>query len=180
MRSSTAFLIVAACVSSGCSKGAPAAPAQAEPAFDPKLILKWPGTPSENRQAIPGEAGFKGYSAMLTDKRAGGFIIFAANVNEYPEKTLLEEDPKALLETYLLAFKENEISRKEVKHGSKQYPGLEINAWSIAASGPPLISRRLVVMAGPRMYYISVTGSNKELMNAPEVQAFFDSFDVKD
>src|SRR2546422_136495 len=69
---------------------------------------------------------------------------------------------------------------KEIEHGPKKYPGLDISTQSVTGSGKPLIGRRVVVMAGPRIYDLSVSGTVEGLMQLPEVKEFFESFNIRD
>jgi hypothetical protein len=120
-------------------------PGQRKPlAFDPKLRLKWPGKPTESSQ-VPEVGSPKHYSASFVDKQATGVTLYAANVEEFPEEMLKGASPKELLAAYVLGSKRHETSRKEIEHGPKKYPGLEITTRTEKDFG-----RRLVVMAGSK------------------------------
>jgi hypothetical protein len=152
-------------------------PAQREqPNFKPKLDLKWPGKPSENSQILSTGAGEeKHYSAIFTDKRPAVVLVFAAFVIEFPDKALQETSPKELLAAYVFASKKAETSRKEVAHGAKKHPGLEITTRSDKHFG-----RKLIVVAGKRLYEVAVTSKKEELLTAPDVKAFFKSLAVEE
>jgi hypothetical protein len=153
------------------------APGQAKSlVFDPKFALKWPGKPSESNQVLATDNGpEKHYRAMFADKLTRGVTLYSASVEEFPEKTLKGTSPNELLVAYVHAFKKHETSRKEVEHGKKKYPGLEITSRRDKHFG-----RRLVVMAGSRIYDVSVVGPTEDALKAPTVKAFFDSLAVGD
>lgn len=148
------------------------APAQQEQLrFQPGLTLKWPGKPSESSQILPGEGGDeKHYTALFTDKLPAGAVTFSAFVIEFPDKALKGMSPQRFLAAYVAASKKDETSRKEVEHGPKKYPGLEITTH---ARG--LFGRKLVVLAGSRLYEVSVSSKSEEALKAPEVKAFLES-----
>jgi hypothetical protein len=163
-------------VLAAASAAASQAPAQREPLrFQPKLGLKWPGRPSESSQVLQTEAGDeKHYSATYTDKRSGGAVVFAAFAIEFPEKALKGTSPKELLAAYVFASKKDETSRKEVTHGPKKHPGLDITT-----RAAKLFRRKLVIMAGLRLYEVSVTSKDEQALKTPEVKVFFDSLAIE-
>ena len=148
--------------------------------FNPKLALKWPGKPFESSQVLTTKDGEqKHYSAMFADKRPDGLVLFSAFVEEFPEKALKGTSAKQLLAAYVLAFRKEETSRKELEHGPKKYPGLDITSQHASPSGIRF-NRKLVVLAGRRIYCISVDCKDKEFLNRPEVKAFFESLAIAD
>jgi hypothetical protein len=189
MRSTTAFIALVVSIAStvGCSKGgspslsSPSNSATKELDFDPKLVLKWPAAPRESHQALPVEGGeFKIYSASLTEKRPGGLIIFGVDVEEYPEKTLKAYKPGEMLTEHEIPFHKEETNRKEIEHGRKKYPGFDITRQHVNPSGRILFMRSLVVMAGPRIYAVSVSSTKEEWLSGPDVKEFFDSFEIRE
>jgi hypothetical protein len=153
-------------------------PAIAQPAaqpkqlrFQPKLSLKWPGKAFESSEILSTEHGDeKHYSALFSNKGGSGVVTFSAFVIEFPDKAVKGTTPKELLTAYAFASKDDETSRKEVEHGPMKYPGLEI---STKARG--LFGRKLVVLAGSRLYEVSVSSKKEEALKAPEVKAFLES-----
>jgi hypothetical protein len=139
--------------------------------FQPNLSLKWPGKASESSQILSTEDGDeKHYTALFSKKGTAGVVIFSAFVIEFPDKALKSTTAKTLLAAYVFSSKDDETSRKEVEHGPKKYPGLEI---STHARG--LFGRKLVVMAGSRLYEVSVSSKSEEALKAPEVKTFLES-----
>jgi hypothetical protein len=136
--------------------------------------LKWPGKPTESSQVDEGTS-LRHYSASFADKQATGLTLFWADVEEFPEKMLKGTSPKELLTAYVLGSKRNEISRKEIEHGPKKYPGLEITTRTEKHFG-----RRLVVMPGSRIYDLSVTSKTAEGLKVPAVTAFLESLAIRD
>ncbi|HVK18552.1 MAG TPA: hypothetical protein VM533_16575 [Fimbriiglobus sp.] len=164
---------------SGCTKPpgigtSPSAAAERQLTFDPNLRLKWPGPPSEDSQLLNNEVGEqKHYSATFTDKRPEGVVIFSAFVDEYPADAVKQADPEELLTATVFAFKADEVSQKKFAHGPQKYPGFDILSQSDGK-----FDRKLVVVAGRRVYHIAVTSTKEEWLKAPEVQAFFDSLSL--
>src|SRR5262249_37564088 len=115
----------------------------------------------------------KHYSAMGSVKKAHGVIIFSAFVEEYPEKAVKDKSAKQMLNAYVLVTKKGETSRKEIEHGPKKFPGLDIVYKSGAFFG-----RKLVVIVGPRIYEVAVMSKSEELLKADEVKPFIDSLAV--
>jgi hypothetical protein len=154
--------------------GQPAAQ-EAKLAFKPKLELKWPGKPEESSQVIKdGSFEQKDYTAHFVLKRATGNISFWASVAELPIKEM-RENPKVALAAYVLAFKKDETSRKEIEHGPKKFPGFEI-----ASRTKFGFDRKVVVIAGQRIYQISVQSRDEDLLKIEEVKAFMKSLAIKD
>ena len=102
-------------------------------------------------------------------------VTFQVSVAEYPAGLLQGTSPKELLAAYLFARQKDELIRKEIEHGPRKYPGLEI-----ATRSGRHLGRRLVIFGGRRLFEISVSTTSAELLQSPEVTAFFDSFVVKD
>jgi hypothetical protein len=148
--------------------------------FMPKLKLKWPGKPSESSQILATRDGEqKHYDAMFADKRPDGVVLFFAAVEEFPEEALKASSAKDLLLAYVFAFRKEETSRKELEHGPKKHPGLEISSQRTSPLGMRFC-RRLVVFAGQRIYEISVSSKDKESLERPEVKAFLKSLAIAD
>jgi hypothetical protein len=142
--------------------------------FNPGLGLKWPGAPHESIQNLTTEAGeHKQYTATFTEKRPEGVVVFSAFVTEYPVGALRGTDPKELLAAHVLASRKDETSRQAIAHGPQKHPGLDV-----ATRSGTRVGRRLVVMAGRRLYEVGVSSTNEELMRGSKVKAFFDSFAV--
>jgi len=143
-----------------------------ELSFRPKFSVKWPGKPSEHSQVLQTELGEeKHYSAMFADKSPSGSVLYFAAVEELPKKALKEFGARKLLEAYVFAFKKEETSRKEITFGKGKYPALDITTHA-----RKLFGRRLVILAGNRIYDVSVTSSDEQALKAPQVKAFFESF----
>jgi hypothetical protein len=142
--------------------------------FDPKLTLKWPEKPIESSQVIDTLHGpQKHYNAMLLNRQDR--TLYAAAVLEFPEKALKGSSPKDLVAAYVFGSKSQETSRKEVEHGKRKCPGLEITTKNEKG-----LSRKLVVMAGSRIYEVSVTSPTEASLQAPSVKAFLESLAVGD
>jgi hypothetical protein len=158
----------------GCSKasstsgGNQQADGWNQSSLKPIRNLKWPGAPDES-QIMPTKAGEEThYRAMLTHKQPEGNVLFSASVTQFPGKGA---DPNDLLEWYLFSSQKSEISRKKIEVGPNKHPGFDITTRSASIFG-----RMVVVMAGPRLYEVSVTTKNEKLLGGPEVKAFIDSF----
>jgi hypothetical protein len=149
---------------------------QEQLSFKPKLDLKWPGKPSESSQVLAtAEGDQKHYSALFTHKHPSGVVLFSAFVEEFPDKALKGASPKELLAAYVFASKKNETSRKEIEHGAKKYPGLEITTRTDKQFG-----RKVVVMARSRIYEVSVTSKTEAALKIPAVKTFLESLAVGD
>jgi hypothetical protein len=176
------FALTLAMAIGGCSK--PTAPAvetlsaseDSEPVVNMPFEVKWPGRPALSRQAQATQAGEQvNYTATYSQGGPEGVVIFLVSVAEYPEKLLQGTSPRELLAAHVFALQKDELSRKEIEHGPRKYPGLEI-----ATRSGRHLGRRLVIFAGRRLYEVSVSTTSGELLQSPEVTAFFDSFAVKD
>lgn len=147
---------------------------QDAPDFDPKLTLEWPGTPEESRRRS--HAGLadetSGYGASITFSQTVPVTRFAAAVTQFTEKTLQGLAPKQMLVDEALG-EDKELTRKEIEHGPKKYPGLDVTA----KSGDSFV-RRVVVLARTRIYKIEVLSTKQERLNAEDVAKFFESFAI--
>jgi hypothetical protein len=163
------FVLVLSIAVGGCSRAGPTSGGNQQtaggnqPGFKPGLNLKWPGTPT----VLAGDQ--EHYAATLTQKEPEGLIVFSAFVMQYPE--LQGADPNELLGAYVFGSQKSEISRKKIEFGRDKHPGFDIATRSGSRFG-----RKIVVMAGPRLYEISVLSTNEKLLGGPEVRAFIDSF----
>jgi len=176
------FALSLAPIIGGCSK--PTVPAvetlsaseDSEPVVNMPLEVKWPGRPALSRQAQASQAGEQvNYTATYSQGGPEGVVIFLVSVAEYPAGLLQGTSPRQLLAAHVYALQKDELSRKEIEHGPRKYPGLEI-----ATRSGRHLGRRLVIFAGTRLYEVSVSTTSGELLQSPEVTAFFDSFAVKD
>ena len=142
------------------------------PDFDPRLSLKWPGTPEETRRRInagqPDESTTFRASLIQSDPAT----IFSATVSHFTEKDRQGIDLNEMLADSALQSDE-ELSRKEIKHGPNKYPGLDVTA----KSGTSFV-RRIVVLAETRFYQIEVMSTKKERLEAEDITTFFESFAV--
>jgi hypothetical protein len=145
--------------------------------FDARLALTWPAAlPTVNRQVIPMEAGdHVNYTAMYADKRPEGVVVFTARIDEYPAAMWAQTSPEEILESTVFAFRKNELSRMPVAHGPRKYPGFDI-----LSKRDDLTTRKLVVVAKPRVYAVTAASKDAAALTRPEVVAFFDSFTVRD
>jgi hypothetical protein len=142
--------------------------------FAPGLRLNWPGPPSENSQIISDGAGDqKHYTATFTDRSPRGVVTYFAYVCEYPAKALAGTTPQELVAAHVFSSKGDETSRKEIVHGPGKHPGLDITTRSGNRFG-----RKLVVMAGTRLYAVEIMSPSEELLRGPEAEAFFNSLAI--
>ena len=176
------FALTLAMAIGGCSK--PTAPAvetlsaseDSDPVVSMPFEVKWPGRPALSRQAQAAHAGEQvTYTATYSQGGPEGVVTFLVSVAEYPEQLLQGTSPRQLLAAHVYALQKDELSRKEIEHGPRKYPALEI-----ATRSGRHLGRRLVIFAGRRLYEVSVSTTSGELLQSPEVTAFFDSFAVKD
>lgn len=118
---------------------------------------------------------YTNYTALYSERRPNGAVIFAAHVAEYPAAMWEKSSPEEILESSVFAFRKDELSRKPVEHGPRKYPG-----YDILSKRNDLTTRKLVVVAKPRVYAVSVGTKDANALTRPEVAAFFDSFAVRD
>jgi hypothetical protein len=178
MRTATLLFVFVLTIASaaGCSKSA----SRMNMSDRPHLVnacgfrLKWPGAPQESTQAITDRGGeLKHYNALFARRGPEENIIFAASAYELPDKEVRDSNPEERLAASMIALRKDEISRKEIEHGPKKYPGFDILTQSKG-----LFSRHLVVIAGPRTYMVSVSSRKEALLDSPEVLEFFESFAI--
>ena len=131
--------------------------------------VTWPGEPEEP----PGAGG--PYRATYMDRAPGGITLYTASVTDLGAEAAKEASPRDHLVAFKTAFQKDEVSRKEIEHGPKKRPGLDI-----VSNRSGKVSRELVVAAGSRVYSVSVTAPTEEALRAPQVIAFFDSFAVEE
>ena len=144
------------------------------PDFDPKLTLVWPGTPEESRRRIDAGTADETTIYSATFWASEPVTIFSATVRQVPEQDLQVSDQAEMLAEYALNGHE-EVTRKQIEHGSNKFMGIEVAAHS---NGAP--ARSLAVRAGTRIYRISVLSLKQERLSADDVTKFFDSFAIKD
>jgi hypothetical protein len=121
---------------------------------------------------LPSKEGvWKNYMGIFTDKGPDDVIIFTAGVMELP--TLQQNNPKDLLESSVLPLQRDEFTRKDIEHGPKKYPGADITSYSKKS-----FSRHVVVMAGLRIYTISVTCREEASLDNSKVRKFLESFGI--
>src|SRR5262249_27790850 len=147
---------------------------QASPAFAPGVKRKGPGPPAEHGNTAPGEGGdVKTYTASYADRSPNGVLIYEASVLEYPTETPGSLAPAELLTAYLAGTARDETSRKQIAFGPNKYPGFDITSRPAGSH-----SRQRPVLAGQRIYAISVTRRNEELIHSPEAEAFLGSLEI--
>jgi hypothetical protein len=174
-------LLVGPLTVAGCWRGGPQAggiPAAqgGRLTFAPGLRLNWPGSPSEDSQIIPDGAGDqKYYTATFTDRSPRGIVSYSAYVCEYPPQALAATTPEEMVSAHVFASRKYETGRKEVAYGPRTNPGLDITTRS-----GDLFGRRLVVMAGARLYEVAVTSRSEELLRGSEAEKFFNSFAIEE
>ncbi len=147
------------------------------PDFDPKLTLKWPGTPEESRRRI--NAGMADettiYSASFFSITES-VTIFGVNVYQFTEKDLQGSDPKEMLVSHgTRSGGEIELTRQQIEHGPNKLLGFDV---TVKEQGG--FRRRVNVLAGTRIYSVQVISLKQERLNAEDVVKFFESFVVKD
>jgi hypothetical protein len=140
----------------------------------PGLTLKWPGPPSENIQATPGGGLEPTYAATYVSRSPGRFLLFSAGVTDFGPKVAEEMSPEDLLAASVTAFQKDEVSRTPIEHGPRRHPGFDI-----VSRRDGKVTRKVVVVAGSRVFTVSVTTSKEELLEDLEVKAFFQSFAVE-
>jgi hypothetical protein len=140
------------------------------------FLLNWPGAPTEGDGVIWTKEGQqRHYSATFMDRPPGGIVVYTLSVIEWPEKTLAGLEAKQKLDAYVFSQKRDETSRQAIEYGPKKYPGLDMTTGSGDAVG-----RRIVIVAGPRLYDLSVAASNQEALRSPAVAEFFHSFAIQE
>ncbi|MDA1252451.1 MAG: hypothetical protein O2820_24890 [Planctomycetota bacterium] len=141
--------------------------------FDPRLSLKWPGTPEESRRRI--DAGTDRettiYDAAFTQHQP--LTSFKATVYEITEKDLQGGDPKEWLPHHLGGGNVVELTRKQIEQEPNKYLGFEITA-----RDENLFIRRVNVLVGRRIYTVEVNSLRQERLNADDVAKFFESFAI--
>ena len=110
--------------------------------------------------------------AFYTDKTPGHLLQYSVSVLELGTNAN-GMTPKEHLTAFKLAFQKDELSRKEIEHGSKKLPGLDI---VIRRAG--ILRRTWAIVSGTRMYEVGVTAATEEALGGVEVKKFFDSFGV--
>jgi hypothetical protein len=179
---SRTFLLLACAGLSGCScSGSRTDPAPADQTettpdqhFDRIPSLAWPFPPTERVQVNPTPKGDQRvYDATHIRKTADGLVMYSCNVEEYPAGAMDFMPPREILDTTVLAFQKEETSRKEVHHGAKGHPGLEVRH-----TFHNRFSRQLLVWADSRLYTLSVTSDTAAALDAPPAEAFFASLRV--
>jgi hypothetical protein len=172
MRARFLWVVAAGLAAAGCSQpGAPAAGGWAGPGFR----VTWPGPPTE---ASGPEGGYPEYTASYSDDTPGRVLRYKATVTDFPAE-VRNVAPRELLATLTAPgpfFPAPEVSRKDIEHGPRRLPGLEIVTRT--AGGHPGVQRRVLVAAGTRVFSVSVWAPTEEALAAPEVAAFFASFQV--
>jgi hypothetical protein len=147
---------------------------QEAPDFDPRLILAWPGSPTESRRRLaegtPEETTF--YTGMLT--LTGPVTTFSATVHEFTEQSLQGTDSQQMLKDNALGSDAgpNHTMTEIQRQG---HPGFEFTGRSGAA-----YVRRIVVLSGRRLYRLEVLSTGQDRFQADDVIKFFDSFMIKE
>jgi hypothetical protein len=175
MRSATFVLLTSLWITgAGCSKsGADNSSPNTAASFAPELRLQWPGEVPEGTVSDHGD-GSRSYSAASWMNRHGVRLLYRVLVLEYPAAAMKDTAPAELLEAYHASTRKYELSRTPVTHGPKKYPGLDVRIKT------GLVFRQLTVVAGRRLYSVSVSVSvpKAAALDAPDVEAFFDSFAI--
>jgi|SRR5262245_1155457 len=146
------------------------------PPAAPVLGLKvtWPGPPEENLQANPGGGVERSYHATYVARSAGRVLLFSAFVDDFGVRAG-ELSPDDRLAASVTAFQKDEVSRTPIEHGPRRHPGFDI-----VSRRDGKVTRKLVVVAGSRVFTVSVTTSKEELLEALEVKRFFESFAIEE
>jgi hypothetical protein len=172
MRKSILLLMLIATIATaaGCSRSPSRPASDLQKSFG--LRLNWPGEPHESNQDLPSKEGvWKNYMGTFTERGQDEVVIFSAYVMELP--TLEQSSPKDLFEASVLPMQRDEFTRKDIEHGPKKYPGVDITRHSKKS-----FSRNVQVMAGLRIYNISVTCHKEKSLESAKVRDFFDSFGI--
>jgi hypothetical protein len=148
--------------------------------FDPKLRLEWPAPPSETRRRIdagsPDETTIYSASLVLTDPAT----IFSATVHQFTEASLPGKDPRVMVAEHALQGDEG-LDRKiseyvaNKAYETNKFPGVEVTAKSGNS-----FARRVVVLAGTRLYKIEAVSTKEDRLKAADVARFFDSFEIQE
>jgi hypothetical protein len=105
-------------------------------------------------------------------------LQYSATAREFPPE-VRNVTPRELLAALTAQgsfFPTPELSRKDIEHGPRRLPGLEIV--SRTGGDRPGVMREVLVAAGTRVVSVSVWAPTEEALDAPEVAAFFASFQV--
>ncbi|HJZ93956.1 MAG TPA: hypothetical protein VKE40_23985 [Gemmataceae bacterium] len=160
------FVAAGFLIAAGCSKSSqPSGVHKGTAGFR----VTWPGEPEE----MPGAGG--PYLATYTDRAPGAVTLYKASVTDLGAEAANQTSARDLLIAFKFAFQKDEVSRKEIEHGPKKRPGLDILS---KRSGK--VSREVVVASGSRLYSVSVTAPTEEALRTPPVTAFFDSLTVEE
>jgi hypothetical protein len=147
---------------------------QEAPDFDPKLSVEWPGAPTESRSRF--SAGTADETTLYTGKHTAfePATIFSATVHEFTEQSLRKIDSKEMLrDNALQNIKSPDHTLTEIQH--QGHPGVEATGRDEAAH-----FRRVVVLAGRRLYRLEVVSLQPDRLKAEDVTKFFESFRIKD
>jgi len=142
--------------------------------FTPKFAVTWPDTPREASYPIDTAEGIlKTYVASVTKRRGDANITFEVRVAQYPNEFKLL-DPKKILD-HMKASKDNEeTSRREMEHGLKKHPGLEITGRRRGK-----YYHRIIILADRTLYEASVFADKENLMEGSEARVFLASFSTE-
>jgi len=147
---------------------------QEAPDFDPRLTVEWPGTLTESRSRFA--AGTPEETTIYTAKHRtfGPVTVFSATVHEFTEQSLQKTDSKEMLKDNALQnIKSPDHTLTEIQR--QGHPGVEATGRDEAAH-----FRRVVVLAGRRLYRVEVVSLQPDRLKADDVTRFFDSFQIKD
>jgi hypothetical protein len=145
--------------------------------FDPRITVKWPTAPEESRSK-PEEP--ESYTAIAVLRRESSFATFKLAVTLHPKDPARKSSAKDLLESQALIGKDEETSRRQLELSTKKHPALKISKVTKGAKGRQIFSREIVFVAGDRLGYVSVGGSNEAYINGQEVDAFLKSLKIED
>jgi hypothetical protein len=142
----------------------------------------WPETPEETHSiSSPSDGIERRYHASCVVQAKGEVSIFGVFVHEYSTKVFDTISREQLLEAHVFGFKKFETNRKRLESGPNKYPGFDIaSRMKVHEHSRVTFGRRHVVLAGMRLFDVSVSCSNEESLNRPEVQTFFQSFAISD
>jgi hypothetical protein len=118
------------------------------------------------------------YAASYRDETPGRVLQYGATARDFPPE-VRNVTPRELLTALTDPrpfFPTPELSRKDIEHGPRRLPGLDI----VRRTGGdhPGVRREVLVAAGTRVVSVSVWAPTEEALGAPEVAAFFASFQV--
>jgi hypothetical protein len=171
MRSNAALIAIVLASIVGCARsGGP----PGEPGPDVISRLKWPRTPTEHRT--------RNNAGNLTIHNADYMVSGPNGPTMYSASIIWDDkhtDPKEWLSDLKKAYAKDGKSCQEIEFGPEKYPGLDTTTEPNTQQAK-VYTRQLDVLVRSTSYSISVIAPNAELLDDPDVRAFFDSFTLNE